>query len=74
MESFLKTVFNFAVLGTCGAFFHELFVFPWAHNSYFGQEVMKGMSDTLVPSYNKVGSLFGYSPPLDPNVPIANVA
>lgn len=63
------------VVGLPMEFLSEAVVFPWAHDTAFGSQVMEATGDVLVPIYDTIGSWFGIEPAGTPllDVPIADI-
>ncbi len=63
------------VVGLPMEFLSEAVVFPWAHDTAFGSEVMQASGEVLVPIYDTIGSWFGIEPFGTPvaDVPVADI-
>lgn len=63
------------VVGLPLEFLSEAVVFPWAHDTAFGSQVMEATGEVLVPIYDTIGSWFGIDPAGTPlaDIPIADI-
>lgn len=63
------------IVGLPMEFVSEAVVFPWAHDTAFGSQVMQASGEFLTPIYDSIGTWFGIEPFGTPvtDVPVADI-